>query len=74
MAIGRVESAAPIANLAAAAEVGAILRELEHANPLSRGLLLPDGTGVPTDTVHRVLGFVPGWTMANASIAAKLEG
>jgi asparagine synthase (glutamine-hydrolysing) len=35
---------------------------------------MPDDTGVPTETVERVLGFVPTWVRANASMAAKLNG
>jgi asparagine synthase (glutamine-hydrolysing) len=42
------------------AEVERLLRELEAANTVSRGLLLPEGNGMSLGSVSKVLGFVPG--------------
>jgi asparagine synthase (glutamine-hydrolysing) len=53
------------------AEVKRLLAELEAANPVSRGLLLPDGESLPLDGVRRVLGFVPTWFEIGATMAAK---
>jgi asparagine synthase (glutamine-hydrolysing) len=38
-----------------------LLEELERSNPVSRGLLLPDGEPGPLLGVKRALGFVPSW-------------
>jgi len=54
-------------------EVKAILEDLERANPVSRGLLLPHGTARPLENVRRVLGFVPSWIETFSASAAKLE-
>src|SRR5437667_8366940 len=43
------------------AEVKRLLDDLTRLNPVSRGLLLPDGEAGPLDTVKRVLGFIPSW-------------
>ena len=53
------------------AEVRRLLQELEDNNPVSRGLLLPDGEAVPMDGVERTLGFVPTWFEIGATMAAK---
>jgi asparagine synthase (glutamine-hydrolysing) len=42
------------------AEVTQLLRELEAANAVSRGLLIPAGKTGAMDSVERLLGFVPG--------------
>ncbi|MGH8646523.1 MAG: asparagine synthase (glutamine-hydrolyzing) [Gammaproteobacteria bacterium] len=42
------------------AELQRLLAELEAANPVSRGLLLPAGGCPPLHSVERALGFVPG--------------
>jgi asparagine synthase (glutamine-hydrolysing) len=41
--------------------VADLLDELTRLNPVSRGLLLPDGEAGQLDTVKRLLGFVPSW-------------
>ena len=53
------------------AEVQRLLKELEDSNPVSRGLLLPDGEALPMDGVERTLGFVPTWFEIGATMAAK---
>jgi asparagine synthase (glutamine-hydrolysing) len=57
-----------------AAAVQALLAELDRLNPISRGLLLPDGQGVSTESVNRRLGFTPSWIEAAASSSFKLRG
>ena len=39
--------------------VASLLQELDNLNPVSRGLLLPDGQAGPLDRVKKLLGFVP---------------
>src|SRR5213080_3484046 len=41
-----------------------MLAELDTANPVSRGLLLPDGNSLPLGPVREALGFVPSWMEA----------
>ena len=43
-----------------AAEVQRLLLELENANRISRGLLMPAGNTGSLESVERLLGFVPG--------------
>jgi len=50
-----------------------LLEDLQRANPVSRGLLLPDGQGLSLDGVRRVLGFAPSWMEANATTGFKLH-
>ena len=54
-------------------EVEELLKELREGNSVSKGLLMPDGTAGSMATAERILGFVPTWIQANASIAAKLN-
>jgi asparagine synthase (glutamine-hydrolysing) len=56
------------------AAVQTLLAELERANPVSRGLLLPHGQGVSTESINRLLGFTPSWIEAAAASAYKLHG
>src|SRR5262245_5820727 len=53
--------------------VAQLLEELARANPVSRGLLLPDGDGHSLEGVLRLLGFAPSWMEANASTGFKLH-
>ena len=55
------------------AAIAKLLKELENLNPVSRGLLLPDGEVGPLDDVKRILGFVPSWMEAFSSRAMKLR-
>jgi asparagine synthase (glutamine-hydrolysing) len=55
------------------ATVKRLLDELSNANPVSRGLLLPDGQGLPLASVQRVLGFTPSWFEAFGTTAFKLR-
>lgn len=57
----------------AAEEAAALLRDLETANPVSRGLLLPHGAAKPLDNVKRSLGFVPSWIETFSARAAKMQ-
>ena len=56
------------------ATVQRLMADLESANPVSRGLLLPDGEGVSTASVTRMLGFTPSWIEAAATSNYKLRG
>ena len=53
--------------------LAAMLQQLEALNPVSRGLLLPDGASKPLDHVKRRLGFVPSWMETFSARAAKLD-
>jgi len=55
------------------AALAAMLQQLEQLNPVSRGLLLPHGTGKPLDHVKRRLGFVPSWIETFSARAAKMD-
>jgi asparagine synthase (glutamine-hydrolysing) len=50
-----------------------LLKELEKLNPVSRGMLLPDGERGLLDDVKRMLGFVPSWMEAFSSRAFKVR-
>lgn len=54
-------------------EIRRLLNELQASNPVSRGLLLPDGQGLPLERVRRALGFVPSWLEAYATTAFRLR-
>jgi asparagine synthase (glutamine-hydrolysing) len=56
------------------AVVERLLEELRASNPVSRGLLLPDGEATALDGARAALGFAPSWLEANATIAHKLRG
>jgi asparagine synthase (glutamine-hydrolysing) len=51
-----------------------LLDELTRLNPVSRGLLLPDGEAGPLDTVKKVLGFVPSWIETFSARSEKMRG
>jgi len=53
--------------------IAGLLRELEQANPASRGLLLPHGEVGNLDNVHRLLGFVPSWVETFSARALKMK-
>jgi asparagine synthase (glutamine-hydrolysing) len=55
------------------AAVAGLLAELERLNPVSRGLLLPDGKAGRLDTVSRLLGFVPSWIETFSARAEKMR-
>ncbi len=54
-------------------EVQRLLDELTRLNPVSRGLLLPDGEAGPLDTVKRVLGFIPSWIETFSARTEKMR-
>jgi asparagine synthase (glutamine-hydrolysing) len=56
-----------------AATVAALLAELAERNPVSRGLLLPDGEATPRESLQTALGFVPSWLETSATQAHKLR-
>jgi asparagine synthase (glutamine-hydrolysing) len=55
------------------ATVASLLRDLEELNPVSRGLLLPDGEARPLENVKRLLGFVPSWIETFSARSAKMQ-
>jgi asparagine synthase (glutamine-hydrolysing) len=55
------------------ATVASLLRDLEELNPVSRGLLLPDGEAKPLENVKRLLGFVPSWIETFSARSAKMQ-
>jgi asparagine synthase (glutamine-hydrolysing) len=57
-----------------AEEVRRLLEQLQASNPVSRGLLLPEGEALPLASVQSTLGFVPSWLEANATAAFRLRG
>src|SRR5262249_44217096 len=56
-----------------AESVRALLGELEARNPVSRGLLLPDGEGASLEGLRAALGFAPSWLETAATQAYKLR-
>jgi asparagine synthase (glutamine-hydrolysing) len=50
-----------------------LLAELEASNPVSRGLLLPEGEAMPLERLRAALGFVPSWLETCATQAFKLR-
>jgi asparagine synthase (glutamine-hydrolysing) len=50
-----------------------LLEQLERSNPVSRGLLLPDGQTISTEAVRRILGFTPSWIEATSGNLFKLR-
>ncbi len=53
--------------------VAALLEDLSRLNPVSRGLLLPDGEAGSLDTVRRLLGFVPSWIETFSARGEKMR-
>jgi len=53
--------------------VRGLLEQLEQSNPVSRGLLLPDGQTVSTEGVRRSLGFTPSWIEATSAALFKMR-
>src|SRR5262249_51792491 len=56
-----------------AGAVRQLLEQLQANNPVSRGLLLPDGEAPPLASVRRALGFVPSWLEGFGTAAARLR-
>ena len=50
-----------------------LLDQLDRDNPVSRGLLLPDGEAASLAGVQRVLGFAPSWMEAAAGRMFKMN-
>src|SRR5215471_2944384 len=50
-----------------------LLQQLNDSNPVSRGLLLPDGNAGPLNRVKKLLGFVPSWMEAFSARAWKMR-
>jgi asparagine synthase (glutamine-hydrolysing) len=55
------------------ATIASLLRDLEELNPVSRGLLLPDGKARPLENVKRLLGFVPSWIETFSARSVKTQ-
>ena len=53
--------------------VAALLGELDKSNPVSRGLLLPDGEAGPLERVKSLLGFVPSWIETFSARSSKMR-
>ena len=53
--------------------VADLLDELSRLNPVSRGLLLPDGEAGQLDMVKRLLGFVPSWIETFSARSQKMR-
>jgi asparagine synthase (glutamine-hydrolysing) len=53
--------------------VASLLEQLNERNPVSRGLLLPDGEAGPLTRVRNLLGFVPSWIEAFSARAWKMR-
>ena len=49
------------------------LQKLRDANPVSKGVLLPDSHDSPMETVKKLLGFVPTWLRNHAGRAAFIK-
>ena len=54
-------------------EVEHLLEELTRTNPVSRGLLLPEGETRPLENVKSLLGFVPTWIETFSARSLKLH-
>ena len=50
---------------------GRQLGKLTADNPVSRGLMLPQGEGIPVDGVRRALGYVPALLEAKATLGYR---
>ena len=55
------------------AVIAGLLDELTRLNPVSRGLLLPDGEAGQLETVKRLLGFVPSWIETFSARSEKMR-
>ena len=55
------------------AQVALLLQDLDRLNPVSRGLLLPDGEAMPLENVKRILGFVPSWIETFSTRSVKMQ-
>ncbi|MCI0447504.1 asparagine synthase C-terminal domain-containing protein [bacterium] len=53
-------------------EVQILLKQLAENNPVSRGLLLPEGEAKALENVKNLLGFVPSWIEAFSARSLKL--
>jgi len=53
--------------------VAALLQQLDKNNPVSRGLLLPDGEAGPLERVKTLLGFIPSWIEAFSARSSKMR-
>jgi asparagine synthase (glutamine-hydrolysing) len=56
------------------AAVQAMMAALERGNTVSKGVLMPDGEGLPLGDVRRILGFAPSWIETFASNGFKAAG
>jgi asparagine synthase (glutamine-hydrolysing) len=56
-----------------AGAVETLLGQLEARNPVSRGLLLPDGEGASLEGLRATLRFAPSWLETGATQAYKLR-
>jgi asparagine synthase (glutamine-hydrolysing) len=54
-------------------EIDALLEQLKKMNLVSRGLMMPDGETIATDSVTRRLGFTPSWMEIVSGTGFKLR-
>lgn len=55
------------------ATINQLLTQLRESNPISRGIILPDGPSLPLNSVKQTLGFIPTWLEACASSGLKFQ-
>jgi asparagine synthase (glutamine-hydrolysing) len=55
------------------AEVARLMKELEAANQVSRGILLPDGETDSGTVCRELLGFVPSWVDTQTAAIVKIR-
>ena len=54
-------------------EASRLMAELEAANQVSRGILLPDGETDSGEVCEKVLGYVPSWIDTQTGLALKVR-
>src|SRR5882724_3212440 len=54
-------------------QTASLLDQLQNANGISRGVLLPDGDIGPLEGVKRALGFVPCWIETFSARSQKMR-
>ncbi len=55
------------------AEIERLMKELEAANQVSRGILMPEGETDPGVICEQVLGFVPSWVDAQTGLVLRVR-
>ena len=55
------------------AAVAKLMSDLEAANPVSRGMLMPYGDAKPLENLKQQLGFIPSWIETFSARSAKMQ-